>query len=162
MILGVAFGWSIRKGLDVFIELAQRLDERFSIVMVGTDDMVDQQLPSNVISVHRTKDQIQLAEIYSTADVFVNPTREEVLGLVNLEALACGTPVITFDTGGSPECIDNSCGSVVKKNDVEALLYEIERIKKERPYKSEACISKAKQFDKNTKFQEIIQIYESL
>ena len=116
IVLGVAFGWGERKGLDVFLDFAKRLDsERYQIVLVGTDENVDKQLPNTVISIHRTQNQTELAKIYTAADVFVNPTREEVFGLVNIEALACGTPGVTFNTGGSPECYDATCGSVVPK-----------------------------------------------
>ena len=162
IILGVAFGWGESKGLDVFVDLAERLDKgKYQIVLVGTDDRVDEQLPDSIISIHRTQDQKDLAEIYTAVDVFVNPTREEVLGLVNIEALACGTPVITFRTGGSPECIDDSCGSVVECDDVDAMENEIIRICNERPYSSTACCARARQFDKIKRFEEYIQLYES-
>ena len=115
VILGAAYGWSDRKGFDIFIELAERLDKKYRICLVGTDDAADRVIPDNVISIHVTSDQHELAGIYSAADVFVNPTREEVFGMVNVEALACGTPVITFDTGGSVECVDKESGAVVKK-----------------------------------------------
>lgn len=163
IILGVAFGWGKRKGLDVFIELANRLyKEEYQIVLVGTDDAVDKQLPDNIISIHRTNNQSELAEIYTAADVFVNPTREEVLGMVNIEANACGTPVVTFNTGGSPECIDNTSGSVVEKDDIDAMESEIIRICDTKPYSSEACVERAKNFDKNARFQEYIDLYEEL
>lgn len=68
ILLGVAFGWGKRKGLDVFIELSKRLDERFQIVLVGTNDEIDKQLPANIISIHKTDNQKELAEIYSAAD----------------------------------------------------------------------------------------------
>ena len=103
IILGVASIWETRKGIDVFIELAKRLDERFRIVLVGTDDEIDNALPDNIISIHRTSNQIELAEIYSASDIFFNPTREDTYPTVNMEAIACGTPVMTFNTGGSPE-----------------------------------------------------------
>ena len=160
LLLGVAIKWVPRKGLDVFIRLAERLDpEKFQIVLVGTDDKVDKQLPSGVISIHRTASQEELAEIYSAADLFVNPTREEVLGLVNLEALACGTPVVTFRTGGSPECIDASCGAAVDCDDEEALYRVVLRIAKERPFSAENCRMRAQQFDEKTKFSEYVKLY---
>ncbi len=158
LLLGVAFGWGKRKGLDVFVELAGRMDDGYQIVLVGTDDATDKLLPDNVISIHRTQNQRELAEIYTAADVFVNPTREEVLGLVNVEALACGTPVITFDTGGSPECIDETCGSVVPCDDVDALEREIIRVCAEKPYLREACLERAKAFDMNARFEEYVSI----
>lgn len=160
ILLGVAFGWGKRKGLDVFLELARRLDDRYQIVLVGTDENVDRQLPENIISIHRTMSQQELAEIYTAADLFVNPTREEVLGLVNIEALACGTPVLTFRSGGSPECVDEKCGSIIACDDVDTMEQEIVRICEEMPYLEADCISKARQFDKNYIFLDYLKLYE--
>ena len=160
ILLGVAFGWGKRKGLDVFIELFKRLDKRYQIVLVGTDENVDKQLPENIISIHRTQNQTELAEIYTAADLFVNPTREEVFGLVNIEALACGTSVVTFNSGGSPECIDESCGVVVQKDDIDGMQREIERIYAERAFSQEACMKRAQNFDMNDKFAEYVELYE--
>ena len=163
IVLGVAFGWGVRKGLDVFIELSKRLDdERYKIVLVGTDDTVDTQLPKNIISIHRTQNQTELAEIYTAANVFVNPTREEVLGLVNIEANACGTPVVVFDTGGAPECIDNNSGAVVSHNDVESVIRVVDRIRESIPFSKNDCINRAKQFDMNDKFKEYVELYKIL
>lgn len=162
IVLGVAFGWGVRKGLDVFIELAKRLPNDYQIILVGTDDNVDKCLPSNIISIHRTQNQKALAEIYTVADVFVNPTREEVLGLVNVESLACGTPVITFRTGGSPECIDETCGSVVYCDDVNTMESEIRRICEEKPYSVESCLARSKKFDMNDRFEEYMKLYREM
>lgn len=162
LLLGVADSWGARKGLDVFVELSKRLDpKKYQIVLVGTNDNVDKQLPDNIISVHRTNNQQELAEIYSVADLFVNPTREEVLGLVNIESLACGTPVVTFNSGGSPECIDETCGVVVECDDINAMEYEIIRIAKDKPFTLEKCLRRAKQFDQNERFKEYIELYKN-
>lgn len=163
ILLGVAFGWGKRKGLDVFIELQKRLDkEKYKIVLVGTDNNVDKQLPSGIISIHRTQNQTELAEIYTAADLFVNPTREEVLGLVNIEANACGTPVVTFDTGGSPECLNKLSGCVVPCDNIDRLEKEICRIYNEKSYTKEDCISQEKKFDKNDRFKEYVELYDEL
>lgn len=162
ILLGVAFGWGDRKGLDVFLELAKRLDNSYQIVLVGTDDSVDRQLPENIISIRRTHDQQELAEIYTAADLFVNATREETLGLVNVEALACGTPVLTFRTGGSPETIDETCGAVVEKNDVDALEKELIRICAEAPYSVENCIKRANSFHMYDQFGQYVKLYEEI
>lgn len=162
LLLGVAFGWGPRKGLDVFIQLAKRLDDRFQIVLAGTDETLDKQLPPNIISIHRTENQGQLAEIYTAADLFINPTREEVLGLVNIEALACGTPVVTFRTGGSPECVDESCGIVVPKDDLAALEQAILTVFRDRPFSPDACRRKAAEFDKDDRFREYLELYDKL
>ena len=161
ILLGVAIQWVRRKGADVFIRLAKRLDpEKFQIVMVGTDETVDKLLPENVISIHRTENQTQLAEIYSAADLFVNPTREEVLGMVNIESLACGTPVLTFRTGGSPECVDERTGAVVDCGDEEAMYQAILKIAEEKPFSPEDCRMRAQQFSEEDKFFEYYKLYE--
>lgn len=161
VLLGVAFGWGERKGLDVFIELSKRLDKnKYAIVLVGGNAETDKLLPKDIISIHRTQNQTELAEIYSSCDLFVNPTREEVLGLVNIEANACGTPVLTFDSGGSPECINKKSGSVVICDDINGLIKEIERIRNERPFTKENCILRAEEFDADKKFKEYTELYK--
>ena len=163
ILLGVAFDWSYRKGIDVFVELSKRLDRNiYQLVLVGTNEKIDNDLPSSIISIHKTNDQKELAAIYSAADLFVNPTREEMFGLVNIESLACGTPVVTFRTGGSPECIDETCGSVVECDDVDALEKEIIRVCSDKPYSQEACVMRARQFDQKEKFKEYVKLYEDM
>lgn len=159
VILGVAFDWGKRKGLDVFLELAKQLDDRYQIVLVGTNEHVEKKLSANVISIRRTENQQQLAEVYSAADLFINPTREENYPTVNMEALACGTPVLTFRTGGSPEIPDETCGSAVDCDDLQGLLKEIERIRQTQPYRKEACLKRAESFDMYRRFEEYVQLY---
>lgn len=162
IVLGVSLGWNDRKGLDVFVELAKRLPEEYTVVLVGTDEKTDQKLPSNVLSIHRTQNAQELAEIYSAADVFVNSTREDTFPTVNIEALACGTPVVTFNTGGSPEIIDEACGSVVEYNDIDSLEKEIIWVCTTRPYLKEACISRAQQYDEKKRFKDYLTLYKSV
>jgi glycosyltransferase involved in cell wall biosynthesis len=162
MILGVAYEWDARKGLDVFTALAQRLGPDYRIVLVGTDERVDAQLPKEIISIHRTQNQRELAQLYSAADVFVNPTREENFPTVNMEALACGTPVVTFATGGSPEIIDEHCGIAVPKNDEQALENAIRRICQERSFTPEACRRRAGEFTQERFTAEYMDLYERI
>ena len=159
VLLGVAFGWGKRKGLDVFVELSRRLDpEKYQIVLVGTDDAVDKNLPENILSIHRTQNQQELAEVYTAADLFVNPTREDNYPTVNMEAIACGTPVVTFDTGGSPESVDEGTGVVVDCDDVDALEQKIIRISHISPFDTDNCIRKAKSFDGAARFEEYLNL----
>ena len=159
IVLGVSFGWGYSKGLDVFIDLANRLPEDYKVVLVGTNDDTDRQLPKSIISIHQTQNQAELAEIYSAADVFANPTREENYPTVNMEALACGTPVVTFKTGGSPEIIDESCGSVVAYNDKDAMLSEVLRVCEDKPYSKDACLKRAENFSFEDKFSKVVEMY---
>lgn len=160
LVLGIANVWSKRKGLDVFVELAKGLPNNYQIVLVGTNDEIDKVLPSNIISIHRTYNQEELVNIYSSADVFVNPTREENFPTVNIESLACGTPVITFKTGGSPEILDKTCGIVVEKDDIESMKKSIIKVCEEKPFNIEDCIKRSKLYDCNTKFKEYIELYK--
>lgn len=162
IVLGVAFGWGERKGLDVFVELSKRLPEDYQIVLVGTTEAIDAQLPEGIISIHRTQNQQQLAEIYSAADVLVNPTREDNFPTVNIESLACGTPVITFKTGGSPEMLDETCGVVVDCDDVDALEAAVRNVCENKPFTEQACRNRAAWFDKNDKFLEYVRLYHRL
>lgn len=162
IILGVSFEWGRRKGEDVFIELRKRLDDSYIIIMVGTDEFIDCILPKGIISIHRIQNQKELAEIYSAADVFVNPTRDETLGMVNLEALACGTPVITFQAGGSPECINKFCGVAVPVDDIDALVEGISDICENDKYDSKFCVEFAKLFSQESVYSHYIELYDYL
>ena len=161
VLLGVAFGWGKRKGLDVFVELSKRLDDKqYKIVLVGTDYSVDKMLPKNIISIHRTQNQTELAEIYSVADLFVNPTREENYPTVNMESIACGTPVLTFRTGGSSEILDDKTGYVVDAVDIDDLEKQIVCICTKQVFSEDDCLERAMKFANNIKFQEYINLYK--
>ena len=159
LILGVAFNWDERKGVDVFADLARTLPKDYRIVLVGTNENTRQLLPDNVITIDRTENQQELAEIYTACDLFVNATREDTFPTVNIESLACGTPVLTFRTGGSPEIIDETCGISVEKNDTDALREAILKIKDTRPFTEEACLKKSAEYQKEEKFKEYTEIY---
>ena len=115
MILGVASPWTERKGLGDFVRLAGELDsDRYAIVLVGLSAKQMKSLPVGIIGLTRTDSPQELAGIYTTADVFLNPTVEDNYPTVNLEAEACGTPVITYDTGGCRETIADVRSHVVE------------------------------------------------
>ena len=121
MILGVASPFTQRKGFLDFISLSQILPEEYCIVLVGLSAAQKKELPGNIIGIERTQDVKELASLYSCADVFVNLTYEDNFPTTNLEAMACGTPVITYNTGGSPEALDEDTGIVVDKGDLTAV-----------------------------------------
>ena len=159
ILLGVSFEWEKRKGLDVFLELARKLPEQFQIVLVGTNQKVDKLLPENIISVHRTQNAQELADIYSSADFLINPTREENFPTVNIESIACGTPVLTFNTGGSIEMLDDTCGDYVETGDVEGLIRKIQYYSKSKKLVKTACVDRAVKFDMYNSFQKYVDLY---
>lgn len=158
VLLGVAFGWGKKKGLDVFIKLSERLDKnKYAIVLVGGNAETDKLLPKDIISIHRTQNQTELAEIYTACDLFVNPTREETYPTVNMESIACGTPVITFNTGGSPEILSEKTGLIVDCDDIDALQRGIEGVCKKNIFSRTDCVEQAQFFDMNILFQEYVE-----
>ncbi len=135
IILGVANVWDVRKGLNDFIELSGLIDDDYIIVLVGLTDSQIEKLPHNIIGISRTENQSELAGIYSTADVFFNPTYEDTYPTVNLESISCGTPVVTYETGGSTE-IAIRYGKVVEKGNIRETLTQIEKIINNQTFKN--------------------------
>lgn len=113
VVLGVASVWEERKGLADFVELAHYLDDRFVIVLIGQNRTRIRDFPANVIWIERTSSRIELAEIYTAADFFFNPSREETFGMVNLEAAYCGARVIVYGVTAMPESVRGLDNAVV-------------------------------------------------
>jgi glycosyltransferase involved in cell wall biosynthesis len=162
MILGVAYIWSHRKGLDEFIKLSKLLPSEYLIFLVGLKTEQINSLPDNIRGIARTENVEELAGLYSNADVFVNPTWQDNFPTTNLESIACGTPVITYNTGGSPEAIDQHTGLVVNKGDVEGLKKAIEQIvNSNRESYTMACRERAlnlyKKEDRNGDYLDLYQ-----
>lgn len=130
VVLGVAFDWGERKGLGDFIRLAELLPEtEYQIVLIGISDKLKQHLPSNILTIPKTDSQRELAQWYSEAEVFVNLTYEDNFPTVNLEAQECGTPVLTYETGGSVESVPIE--NVVNQGDLSTLVNKIKSQKLE-------------------------------
>lgn len=121
VILGVAAIWDRRKGLDTFIELSKKLDASCQIILVGLTKEQIEKLPKNIIGIKNTSSVRELVELYSAADVFVNPTLEDNYPTTNIEAIASGTPVVSYDTGGSGESA-RMYGKVVERKMEELLI----------------------------------------
>jgi glycosyltransferase involved in cell wall biosynthesis len=164
ILLGVASLWNERKGYRYFLDLAKQLRPDEKIVLVGVSGKQIKELPPGIIGIAKTNSTVELAEIYSAADLFINPTLEEVLGLVNLEALACGTPVVTFNSGGSPECLDENCGLVVERGDFPGLVAAIEAVRKvgKAAYSGHCQKRAAECFDKDARFGEYVELYKAI
>lgn len=159
IILGVAQNWGKKKGLDDFIELSKILDESYQVVLVGLSKKQLKKLPSNIVGISKTNNVQELIQIYSAADIFVNPTLEDNFPTVNLEALACGTPIITYNTGGSPECINDDCGIVVEKGNIKDISERLSDLKINR-FKSENCCLHAKKYEKSARYCEYLTLFK--
>ena len=163
IVLGVANIWEKRKGLDEFINLRQILDSSYQIILVGLSEKQIKSLPYGITGLTRTNNVEELVQLYSSADVFANPTLEDNFPTTNLEALACGTPVITYQTGGSPEAIDEKTGITVRYQDLTALKEAIVSTCQNKPFLEIDCRIRAeKLFNQDMAFTKYIDLYENL
>lgn len=164
IILGLASIWLKEKGLDDFIEMSRMLRPDEKIVMVGVDDKTRRLLPDNILTIRRTDNVAELAALYSAATAFVNPTWQDNYPTVNLEAQACGTPVVTYRTGGSPESLTAETGMIVEQGDVEGLLDAVRKfaeVPKEQITK--VCREHAEaNFDKRDRYADYINLYHDI
>lgn len=164
VILGVASVWDKRKGLGDFIQLSKLLSKEYQIVLVGLSDKQLKIIPSNVIGIKHTDSIKQLADLYSAADVFLNPTFEDNFPTTNLEALACGTPVITYNTGGSIEAVSTGTGFIVEKGDLQGVVNAVNLVKENgKSFYEQSCRKRAESFfNKDDRFNEYIKLYNQL
>lgn len=164
VVLGVANVWNKFKGLDDFVSLGKMLPKNYKIILLGLQKEVLGQHRDMIIGIKHTNNTTELAKIYSLADVYVNPTYSDNFPTTNIEALACGTPVVTYKTGGSPEAVDAHTGFVVEKGDVKGLAEAIKTItNKGKLHYAHLCRQRAERFfNKDDRFMDYLRLYESL
>jgi len=162
IVLGVASKWTKRKGLKYFIELESIIDhDSYQLVLIGVDKKQKKEIGDSIITINRTNTFEELIAWYSEADVFVNTSEAENFPTVNLEALACGTPVVTFNTGGSWESVGEEVGELVKEKDVVVLYDAIKRCVARR-ITPEQCKEHAQIFDRKECFSKYLVLYKDI
>ena len=162
VVLSVAGGWNKEKGIDTVIEIAKNLNEDEKYILVGVVDDID--LPQSVINIPAINSPEELATYYSLADVFVQPSLQETFGKVSAEALACGTPMVCFNSTANPELVCDGCGAAVEAVDTGSMLFKIRNIfSQDKAKYSEKCLNFAKfNFNKNTNLQEYMELFEEV
>ncbi len=159
IILGVASAWGKNKGVDEFAALSQSLDDSYKVVMVGVKDEMVATLPKEILTISRTHDVKELAEIYTAADVFLNPSRQETMGLTTVEAMACGTPVVTSNLTAVPEVVDENSGIVCENLELDTIKTAIfEVLGRDYP----KTRKRAEEYEKIAQYQKYISVYESM
>lgn len=160
IILGVANLWEERKGLNVFVNLSKVLSDEYQIVMVGLNKKQINKLPTKMVKIQRTDNQNELAELYSSAYVFLNPSIEETFSLVTLEALACNTPVIVQNTSAVHEMVSEGCGivmsSFVTEDYVEAI-HNVSRIDRDNQKIRKSVLK----YNKKDKVDQYLKLYNT-
>lgn len=160
VLLGVATQWNARKGYADMLSLAAM--EECQVVLVGLTRRQLQTLPAGVVGIAHTESADCLAELYSLADLFVNPTYSDTFPTTHLEALACGTPVLTYATDGAPEALTPEVGVVVERGNRQALQEAVRRLQAQ-PLDRSVCADYARaRFDKDECFRAYIQLYDRL
>ncbi|UYU43892.1 glycosyltransferase [Bacteroides salyersiae] len=164
IILAVASVWTVSKGYEDIKKLHALLTNDCVIIVVGLNKEQLKDIPVGIIGIERTESVQQLSELYSVADVFINPTYSDSFPTTNIEALACGTPVITYRTGGSVEAVSEDTGLIVAQGDLSGLQKAIYTIKKNgKCFYTKACRSRAVTlFNKNDRYQEYVDLYNQL
>lgn len=164
ILLGLASIWSEEKGLYDFIKMAGMLRDDEVVVLVGVTPKEEKLLPGNIVGISRTENVHQLAELYAASDAFINPTWQDNYPTVNLEAIACGTPVVTYRTGGSIEAVTPETGVIVEQGDVEGLLEAARAIiKRGKSYYTPLCREYAEaHFRKEDRYADYLRLYEEL
>ena len=155
IVLGVADGWNVPGRRDDFYHLSELLDDSYKVVMVGYDPKKIHEAPDRVLALPKTNNTKELSEIYTAADVFINPTYEDNYPTINLEAQACGTPVITYRTGGSVENVNPLL--IVDRGDVEGLKEKVELVNK-KDFKMPEGLS----IIKEDNYQKYIDLYKKI
>lgn len=161
IILGVAHAWGFGKGLDIFESISSLLPPQFQLVIVG-GNIPEERKINKIIYMNQAGSQEELAEIYSSADIFLNPTREDNFPTVNIEALACGTPVMTTDVGGSAEMIDNTCGEIFNILEPENIVNRIKEISILPKFSAEKCRERSLRYNYKTAIDKYMHLYQEL
>lgn len=164
ILMAIASIWLPEKGVDDLMKMSELLNEDEVIVMVGVDDELMKRLPNKIIGIKRTANVDQLAELYSASTAVVNPTWQDNYPTVNLEAIACGTPVVTYKTGGSPESITPETGYVVEQGDVKGMLDAVRKIERgeKEEYRDHCRTFAEKYFRKEDRYMDYIHLYDKL
>lgn len=184
-IIAVSSVWYPNKGeLDIYKLRTMLPEDEYEITMVGLSAEQAKNLPKGIRGIQRTQNVQELAQLYAEADVLINPTYEDNFPTVNIEALACGTPVITYRTGGSPEAVRDevsdgfkefqevsrgsggtelyNTGMVIEQGNVVALANAVMQMK-DTPLSSADCRKRAEElFDKDKCFEKYVELYENL
>lgn len=161
IVLGVASTWDARKGLKDFIALRSHLPADYKIVLIGLSSKQIETLPEGIIGIERTENVEELVEWYNKAGVFVNPTYVDNFPTTNIEALACGTPLITYQTGGSPEAISETTGVVVPQGSISGLAQAVLSVEKDQDRITACRKSAINLFNAQDRYQDYLNLYQN-
>lgn len=161
IVLGLSSVWNNSKGIGDFIKLSSQIDSNTKIILVGLSQKQIDQLPNNIIGISRTENVTQLVDLYSMSDLYLNLTYNDTFPTTNLESLACGTPILTYKTGGSVEAVSDDTGFIVEKGDLDSVIKVINEVKEiGKEFYTDKCRERALTcFNKDDRFKEYIELF---
>lgn len=163
VLLGVANVWDERKGLNDYLKLSKMLYEDYRIVLIGLNDSQIKNLPSNVVGLSRTKNQVELAAWYSLADIVLNLSYEETFGMTTVEGFSCGTPSIVYDRTASPELAGSGTCLVAEAGNIDDVLRNVTKLGQKTLEVTTNCRKRAVEYyDKTKCFTQYVDLYEEL
>lgn len=162
LLLGVATPWIKRKGFFDFIKIAAELDDSYVIMLIGITEKQKKMLPHNITAIPKISDARKLAEYYTAADLFLNLSDEETFGLVTVEALACGTPVLVKDSTACSEPVDNTCGIIIETTNQTKDIIKIINEGMWRNFNAQTCRSHALKFTATEQYSKYLKLYNSI
>ena len=160
VLLGVASSWNDLKGYSDFIRLSYMLSDEYRIVLVGLNKKQVRELPENIVGIQKTNSINELAYIYSSADMFVNLTYCDNYPTVNLEARACGLPVLTYNTGGSPESAGDKQVLIIEQGNIRELKKCIKKYAHKMTMRQTLTKEELKKIDKKSTVINYIKVYK--
>ena len=162
LLIGVSQGWGIEKGLKEMLAIREALADKVYVGFVGECSQVPE-LPG-LVKIGYISEKRELANVYSAADTFINPSRMETFGLVTAEAMACGTPVVGYDNTGTREIITEKCGRLVEDGNIDAMISAVKYVlsRDKDSYKTECIDRVSSYFEKSNQINKYIQLYSDL
>lgn len=163
IILGPASKWLLPVNKQVMAEFSDIMQADEVLLLFGVTNAIDN-LPDNIITYGYTKNREELAQLYTMVDVFANVTREDSLSLINVEAQACGTPVVTFNQTGPKETVDDINSFNVPVGDVHKLYEAVQKVRKQT---TEDTVTQCVQFvhekyEVYNTYKKYIELYKSI
>jgi len=163
VILAVASMWTQTKGLDQLACLSRDLPEEYVLVLVGAMfPWQKRKFSSHTILIPHTENIQELCGIYTAADALINLTQEDTFPTVNLEAMACGTPVLTYRTGGSSEMLTAQTGAVIDRNDYPAMRKAIISLRTGTDFSTEDCRRQASRYSLSSMYESYLKLYHQV
>lgn len=159
ILLGVATAWSESKGMRLFSDLADCLGEEYKVVLVGMTEEQAAKTSPKALVLPRTNNIAELAEIYTASDVFLNLSRQETMGLTTVEAMACGTPVVTSNLTAVPEVVSDESGIVLTELSVDAVIEGVNTVlSSDFPFTR----NRAELYEKNKQYMAYLDVYADI